>query len=102
MDLVCSASLFFAMLLLRDAHPKLLVRFLGQFNSCVLFAYLEDWSTAAELYLVFATELNCCPRRSRSSPKNYCLTSPRPLYPNNFSLPLPLLGGGLEERFSPY
>ena len=51
-------------------------------SSCVLSACLEDWSAAAESYLVFATGLNCWERRSNSLPKNYCWTSP---LPNNFS-----------------
>jgi hypothetical protein len=35
-------------------------------------------------------------------PKNYCWTGPLPPYLNNFSLLLPLLGDGLEERLNPF
>ena len=68
-------------------------------GSGLVIACLEDCSAAAESYLVFAIELICCQRRSSSPPENYCWTGPGPLppYPNNFS-PLPLLGGGWEER----
>ena len=55
-------------------------------GSCLLCPCLEDWSAAAELYLVFAMGLNCSPL------KNGCWTDPIPPSPNNFSLPLPLLG----------
>jgi hypothetical protein len=36
----------------------------------------EDWSAAAELYLVFATRLNCWPKRLSSPQKNYCWPDP--------------------------
>ena len=56
----------------------------------------------AESYLVFARGLNCWERRSSLPSKNYCWEGLLPPYPNNFSLPLPLLGGRLEERLNPY
>ena len=69
---------------------------------CVVAACPEDWSAAAELYLVFATGLDCWERRMILPPKNYCWTDPSPPYPDNLSLPLPLLGGRLEKRLNPY
>lgn len=69
---------------------------------CLESACLENWSAATESYLVFAMGLNCCPTRSSSLPENYCWTDPLAPYPNNFSLPLSLLGGGREERLNPY
>jgi hypothetical protein len=78
---------------------------------CLVSACLKVWivaagsclvSVAARLYLVFATELNCCQRKASLPPKNYYWTGPFPPNPNNFSLPLPLLSGGLEERLNPY
>jgi hypothetical protein len=58
---------------------------------CMVSACLKDWSAAAESYLVFAMGPNCCQR-----------TGPLPHYPNNLSLPLPLLSGRLGERLNPY
>lgn len=46
--------------------------------------------------------MNYCQRRSSSPAKNYCWAGLLPPYPNNFSLPLLLLAGGLEERLDPY
>jgi hypothetical protein len=69
---------------------------------CLVSACLEDWSAAAKLCLAYATGLICCPRRLISPPQNYCWTGPLPPYPNNSSLPLPLLGGGLEKKSNPY
>ena len=71
-------------------------------SSCVVSTCLEDWSAAAESYLVFAGGWNYCQGRWSSPPKNYCWTVLLPPYPNNFSLPLPLLGGGIEEKLDPY
>lgn len=68
-------------------------------GSPVVSACLEDWPGAAESYLVFAMRLKCCQRRLSSPPKK-CWTGPLPSYPNKFSLPLPLLCGGLEERLN--
>jgi hypothetical protein len=65
---------------------------------CLVSACLEDWSAAADLCFVFAMRLNCCPRRLNSAPKNYCGTGLFLSYPNNFSIALPLLDGGLEEN----
>jgi hypothetical protein len=41
-------------------------------GSGLVSACLEEWSEAAESYLVFATGLNCCPRKLSSPPKKYC------------------------------
>jgi hypothetical protein len=49
--------------------------------SCWLYvvsACLEDWSAAAESYLVFVMGLNCCQGRLSLPPKNYCWTGPLP------------------------
>jgi hypothetical protein len=75
---------------------------LGLNYSCLVSACWKDWPAAAELYLVFAMGLNCCQRRSSSPPKNYWWIGLLPPYPNNFSLPLPLLAGGLEEKLNSY
>jgi hypothetical protein len=69
---------------------------------CLVSASREDWTATAESYLVFARRLDCCQRRSSLRPKNYCWTGLLPPYPNNFSLPLPLLGSRLEQRLSSY
>ena len=71
-------------------------------GSCLESACLENWSAAAESYLVFATGLNCFPRRLSSCPKNYGWTGPLPPCINNVSFLRPLLGGGLKERLNPY
>jgi hypothetical protein len=72
-------------------------------GSCLVSVCLEDWMfAAAKLYLLFAMGLNWWQRRSSFPPKNYCWMGPLPPYPNNFSLLLPLLGGGQEERLNPY
>ena len=46
--------------------------------SCLVSACLEDWSAAAQLYLVFVTGLNRQERRSSLPSKNYCWTGPLP------------------------
>ena len=66
---------------------------------CLASAWLEDRSVAKS-YLVFGTGVNCSQWRWISPPKKYCWNGLLPPYPNNFSLPLPLLGGGLEERLN--
>jgi hypothetical protein len=71
-------------------------------GSCLMSPCLEDWSAAAESYVMFATRLNCWERKASSPPKNYCWTGPLPPLSNNFSLLLPLLDGGLEERWNSY
>jgi hypothetical protein len=41
-------------------------------GSCLVSTCLEDLSVAAELYLVFAIELNCHQRKWSFLPKKYC------------------------------
>jgi hypothetical protein len=49
-----------------------LVVFPGLNYSSLVSACLEDWSAAAQLYLVFVTGLNRQERRSSLPSKNYC------------------------------
>ena len=53
-----------------------------------IWCLLRDWTAAQEDW--------------DHPPENYCGTGPLPPYPDNFSLPLPLLSSGIEERLNPY
>jgi hypothetical protein len=67
-------------------------------GSCVVSSWWEDWTAAADSYLVFDTGLNCCIWITKIG------LTPKELFlcPNDFSLPLPLVDGGLEQRLNPY
>ena len=58
------------------------------------------WGLAAESYMVFDMELNCWQRRSILSQRNIAELLHFPCILITF-FPLPLLGGGLDERLSP-
>jgi hypothetical protein len=55
----------------------------------------------AESYLVFAMGLNCC-QEDQARPQRTVAKQVHFPQPNNLSLPLPLLGGGIEQRLNPY
>lgn len=52
-------------------------------GSCMVSPCQEHWTEAADSYLVFALGQNCWQRRLSFPSKNYCWTSPLPLYPSN-------------------